>query len=128
MAMEATITIEEHNAIVTGYIATIDAMAKEIEILKNTVAALTAKIDELESKSKKNSKNSSKPPSSDGMRKTKVTQSLRVKTGREPGGQEGHKGSGLKLTDQPDKIVVLKVKDTCECGGNIAIKDGVMEK
>jgi len=128
MAMEATITIEEHNAIVTGYIATIDAMAKEIEILKNTVAALTAKIDELESKSKKNSKNSSKPPSSDGMRKTKVTQSLRVKTGREPGGQEGHKGSGLKLTDQPDKIVVLKVKDTCECGGNIVIKDGVMEK
>ena len=135
MAMETIITIEEHNAIVAGYVATIDAMAKEIallkeenEILKNTVAALTAKVEQLEAKSKKDSKNSSKPPTSDGLGKAKVTQSLRKRTGREPGGQDGHKGSGLKLKDQPDKIVVLKVKDTCECGGNIVIKDGVMER
>ena len=131
--METIITIEEHNAIVAGRDATINALTKEntilkeeIEILKKTVAALSAKIEELEAKSKKNSNNSSKPPSSDGP--GKKTQSLRKSTGRAPGGQEGHKGSGLKLTDQPGKVVVLEVKNTCECGGIIAVKSSAGEK
>ena len=135
MAMETIITMEEHNAIVAGYDATNDAMAKEIailkdenEILKKTVAALTAKVEQLEAKSKKNSDNSNKPPSSDGIGKKKVTQSLRKRTGRAPGGQEGHDGSGLKLKDNPDKVVVLKVKNTCECGGSIKITVGTEEK
>ena len=124
-----TLTIEEHNAIIAElvekqnetaaeYKAAIDALTKEnalikeeSEILKKTVAALTAKTEELEAKSKKNSKNSSKPPSSDGMKKPQATQSLREKTGRAPGGQNGHEGTNLELKDQPDKVVVPQVKD-----------------
>jgi len=127
--------VEKHNVEVAGYKATIDALTKEnallkqeLEILKKTVAALTAKVEELEAKAKKNSKNSSKPPSSDGMKKPKATQSLREKTGRAPGGQNGHAGASLKLKDQPDEVVVLQVKDTCECGGKIIINDGIIEK
>jgi len=141
-----TLTIEEHNAIiaelekeqnetVAGYKAAIDALTKEnallkeeSEILKKTIAALTAKLEELEAKSKKNSQNSSKPPSSDGMKKPQATQSLREKTGRAPGGQEGHPGAGLKLTNQPDEVVILEVKNTCECGGRIIINDGIVER
>jgi len=147
--METVITIEKHNAIIAGYAATIDALTKENallkdelallkdelvllkeenEILKKTVAALTAKVDELEAKLKKNSKNSSKPPSSDGIGKAKVTQSLRERTGRVPGGQSGHQGSGLELKNQADKVVVLQVKNTCECGGNITVNSGAGEK
>jgi len=140
------LTIEEHNAIiadleekqnetVAGYKAAIDALTKEnallkeeSEILKKTVAALTAKVEELEAKSKKNSKNSSKPPSSDGIKKPKATQSLREKTGRASGGQEGHPGASLKLKDQPEEVIILQVKNTCECGGKIIINDGIVEK
>ena len=140
--METVITTDKHNAIIAGYAATIDALTKENallkdelallkeenEILKKTVAALTAKVDELEAKLKKNSKNSSKPPSSDGIGKAKVTQSLRERTGRAPGGQNGHRGSGLELKNQPDKVVVLHVKNNCECGGNITVNSGAGEK
>jgi len=62
------------------------------------------------------------------MKKPKATQSLREKTGRAPGGQEGHTGASLKLSDQPDQVVVLKVKNTCECGGNIIVNESNMEK
>jgi len=140
--MEAAITIDKHNAIIAEYAAMIDALTKENallkeelailkeenEILKKTVAALTAKVEELKAKSKKNSKNSGKPPSSDGLDKEKVTESLRERTGRAPGGQSGHQGSGLELKSQPDKVVVLHVKNTCECGGKITVKSDAGEK
>lgn len=133
------ITIDEHNAIVNDLIEkhkiTIDALTnaiailkEESEILKKTVAALTAKVEELEAKSKKNSKNSNEPPSSDGLKKPKATQSLRKKTGRSSGGQKGHPGTSLKLKDHPDEVVVLQVKDACECGGKIQVDEGIIEK
>lgn len=71
------------------------------------VAALTATINELrqtikELEEKKNSKNSSKPPSSDGYAKKPV--SLRAKSGKKQGGQEGHAGSSLAQR-KPDRII-----------------------
>ena len=59
--------------------------------------ALTAKIDELlrqidELTHKKNSRNSSAPPSSDGYSKP-APKSQRKSSGAKPGGQDGHKGS-----------------------------------
>jgi transposase len=52
-----------------------------------------------------NSKNSSKPPSSDPNRKKEPRQ----KTGKKVGGQNGHVGTTLKKVDNPDRIEVLKV-------------------
>jgi transposase len=52
-----------------------------------------------------NSKNSSKPPSSDPNRKKRQNS----KTGKKPGGQKGHVGTTLKKVDDPDKIEVIKV-------------------
>lgn len=53
-----------------------------------------------------NSKNSSKPPSTDPNRKKqKKTNSA----GKKPGGQQGHAGSTLKRIADPDKIKVLQV-------------------
>ena len=51
---------------------------------------------------KKNSTNSHKPPSSDGLRKPK-TKSLREKTNRKTGGQLGHKGHTLHHVSHPDQ-------------------------
>ena len=58
------------------------------------IAALTAKIEELTHK--KNSGNSSKPPSSERLNKP-APKSLRTKSGKSAGGQPGHKGSGMKI-------------------------------
>lgn len=71
------------------------------------IAALTERIDELLEqldKKNKNSRNSSKPPSSDGYSKP-APKSLKKPSGKKPGGQKGHKGSGMKLTRKPDTFV-----------------------
>lgn len=52
------------------------------------------------------SHNSSKPPSSDGYKKANKNRSLREKTGRKTGGQEGHKGVNMKLRHEADEVNV----------------------
>ena len=66
------------------------------------IAALTTKIEELTHK--KNSGNSSKPPSSERLNKP-APKSLRTKSGKPAGGQPGHKGSGMKIDREPDEVI-----------------------
>jgi transposase len=61
-----------------------------------------ARIGELEARLGKNSRNSSKPPSSDGPAKP-APKSLRGKSGRRPGGQAGHRGQTLCQVADPDR-------------------------
>ena len=61
----------------------------------------------------KNSNNSSKPPSSDGYKKT--IKNNRKKSDRTTGGQIGHKGTTLEKTKNPDKIIELNGIKTCDC-------------
>jgi transposase len=79
------------------------------------VKLLTERVTELENNQKKNSSNSSKPPSTD-IGKVPRTKSLRESSGKLPGGQVGHKGSTLEATATPDIIEVHRV-ETCSCCG-----------
>lgn len=89
----------------------VDAQEKEIEELREMVAQQAQKIEELLAiiqelrGGKKDSHNSSKPPSSDGYNKKPVPKSLRKASGKKQGGQMGHKGSGMKISQKPDQIV-----------------------
>lgn len=72
------------------------------------------RIKELEDQIAKNSKNSSKPPSSDGLKKPSP-KSLRKKSNRNPGGQRGHKGRNLKMVANPDFHEIHKVRTCKNC-------------
>lgn len=84
---------------------------------------LEDRVSELEGRLKLDSTNSSKPPSSDGLQKP-APKSLRVKTGRKPGGQPGHRGHTLKQVEKPDHTRIHSVQ-TCTCGqcGGVSLKD-----
>ena len=68
------------------------------------IAQLNQTIQELKEQLNKNSKNSSKPPSSDGLKKP-APKSLRKSTGKKAGGQNGHSGTNLAVTVAPDETI-----------------------
>lgn len=82
----------------------IQKLMDKIAALEKLVEQQAAKIAELEKRLNKNSSNSSKPPSSDGLSKLTRTNSLREKGKNKSGGQLGHRGDTLKQTSTPDKI------------------------
>lgn len=81
---------------------------------------LRAEIVELKARLGQNSRNSSRPPSSDGLAKPPAMRSLRRSSGRKPGGQKGHEGRHLRQVERPD-AVVLHVPGCCAgCGADLA--------
>jgi transposase len=85
-------------------------------ILQN-YKTLAKRIQKLEDQIAKNSGNSSKPPSSDGL--TKKPKSLRHKSGKKSGGQQGHAGSTLKAVEHPDYVEKHIVKQCQHCHANL---------
>ena len=96
-----------------------DDLKSMVDSLKEENANLRNKVTELEKKlkSKKDSSNSSIPPSQDQNRVKKNT-SLRKKTNRKTGGQPGHKGTTLEMSNEPDQIE-FHVPCACSCCGEI---------
>ena len=82
-----------------------------------------AEIIELKRRLALDSTNSSKPPSSDGLKKP-APRSLREKTGRKPGGQPGHRGHTLKQVEKPDHTHVHTLEICpCELCGGVSLKN-----
>jgi transposase len=71
--------------------------------LSSHVADLTAKVADLQGRLAKNSRNTSKPPSVDGLNKPKI-KSLRSRGEKPTGGQPGHAGHTLQRVGPPDRI------------------------
>lgn len=81
------------------------------ESLEDKFKTLLHRNAELERMQKLDSSNSSKPPSSDGLKKRR-TQSLREKSDKKPGGQIGHPGTTLRQTSSPERTIKCNL-DRC---------------
>jgi transposase/regulator of replication initiation timing len=69
----------------------------------------------------KNSGNSSTPPTKERMKDEVIrrTNTLRKPSGKKPGGQIGHEGNTLKLSDTPDSVSEVSSDNCDECGGSL---------
>ena len=103
--------------------ALISALQRQIVILQEQNAALSARIKVLEDRLSTDSHNSSKPPASDALAKKPV--SLRSSTGRKAGGQRGHHGRILLVSDSPDQIIVHAPAQCAACGSGLAAIEAV---
>jgi transposase len=87
------------------------------------IGRLEARVSELEGQLSKNSRNSGKPPSSDGLKKTNhkpKPKSSRLRGQRKPGGQPGHPGETLKRSEQVDVRETIPAPERCLCGASLS--------
>jgi transposase len=88
---------------------------------RTELAEARERIAELEARLKQNPRNSSKPPSSEGLGKPAPRpRSLRKRSGRKPGGQDGHKGTTLAQAARPDREVRHEPGCCGQCGAGLA--------
>jgi transposase len=111
----------------------IDALADDIVRLKGQVGRLQAEVSdlrgrnfqllcrnaELEALVAKDSHNSSRPPSTDPPW-AKRTRSLRRPSGKRPGGQAGHRGETLRLSERPNRTVEHRPRECRGCHAPLA--------
>lgn len=114
---------QEQLALQADLISGLNEMVKLREehnaVLEARIKVLEERIVVLENNQKKDSTNSSKPPSTD-IAKAPHTSSLRTKSDKPPGGQQGHIGETLHFRATPDEVVVHAVKQCGCCGKSLA--------
>ena len=107
---------EIRTAVRQGEEATVSLVSHLLEV----ISLLAARVQTLEDQLVKNSRNSGKPPSSDGLKKGPQPRSLRQRSGKKSGAQPGHEGHRLELMAQPDQVEVYRVKQCAHCQVSLA--------
>ena len=89
-----------------------------LKLFQDTFIVLAERIQKLEDQLAKNSRNSGKPPSSDGFDKP-APRSLRKRSHRRRGGQTGHVGYKLEMVKKPDHIKTYIVEECAHCQNSL---------
>ena len=113
-------TIDSQHAEICNLNRNTEALRQEIRCLKKENEALREQLAKYETP-EKNSGNSSTPPSKESMKDEAIrrTKTLRKPTGRKPGGQKGHEGSTLKMTQTPDETEDIAANYCTKCGASL---------
>ncbi len=110
------VTVLELQALVLKLMDKIAALELTISKLEAENAFLRAENAQLKAMLHLDSHNSSKPPSSDGLHKKPA---FPKEKGGKPGGQQGHDGHTLKMSGNPDHIIICK-PGKCTCGQDLS--------
>jgi transposase len=102
----------DKDKIIQDLIEQVARLTYRLEQAEKRILELEVENAELKARLNSNSRNSSKPPSSDGYQKKPAFP--RIRKGKK-GGQPGHNGGTLHQTDHPDETIICK-PDTCSCG------------
>ena len=113
-------TIDSQHADICQLNRNIDRLNADLRKRDKRIEELEAKLAKYESPDK-NSGNSSTPPSKENMKAEAIrrTKTLRKPTGRKPGGQKGHEGSTLKITQTPDETEDVSANYCTKCGASL---------
>jgi len=103
-------------------ISLVEYLQDSVRFLKQDIEQLKQRLRDVEEQLKKDSHNSSKPPSSDGFKKIPK---VRKPSGKKPGGQKGHEGKTLRMVDEPDKVEVHEVECCEHCGKSLKKKKAI---
>jgi transposase len=98
--------------------ALVAAQERIIAQLQTRIAEQDAEMAELKRQLAASSRNSSQPPSADGLGKP-APKSLRSRSGRKPGGQPGREGRTLRQVAVPDEVVVHEPAECAGCGSTL---------
>ena len=109
--------------IVDLYKAGPEAVISLVEYLQENIQQLSNRIHALELQVNKNSRNSNKPPSSDGLKKKAPKR--RKASGKKVGGQKGHEGTTLQMSSDPDKSEIHEVECCENCGCSLKDKQPI---
>lgn len=101
-----------------AYVQGEEAVLALVGTLTALLLNLQTRVNALEDQLGKNSRNSSKPPSSDGLQKPR-TRSLRPRSGKQSGAQPGHEGHTLHAVAQPDYAQLHPVERCGACGASL---------
>ncbi len=89
--------------------------------LKADIVKLKSENANLKAQLAKNSRNSSKPPSSDGFKKEPPKpKSQRKPSDRKAGGQQGREGHKLTKVDNPDEVVLHELEFCTHCDSDLS--------
>jgi transposase len=102
------------------------AQLSELPLVRAQVEALAAQVRDLQARAVKDSHTSSKPPSSDGLKRR--TKSLRKPSGKKAGGQLGHRGETLHLVAAPDEIVEQRPAVCAQCQTPLAEEPALLRE
>jgi transposase len=104
------------------------ALKQQVAALQEQAAILQGEVERLREQVNRNSRNSSKPPSSDPPHMRQYPK--REKSGRTRGGQKGHPGKGRKLQplERVSRVVVSKPTSCRQCGALLLGEDPSPER
>jgi len=110
-------TISLQSELITRQQEQITLLERELDLQQKQLTQFAQQVQALQERLAKDSHNSHLPPSSD--RFSRQPKSLRKKSGKKPGGQQGHPGKTLLFSPSPDEVIVHPVERCEQCQADL---------